>query len=232
MRTLASVGSVVLNALFPPCCLGCGSGFFYRERTAVQNDPRYPLLCDMCYASIHHGSGAMQKGHFAGGASPYDDVTVRTLVHALKFQGVRSAAVPLGCLVTRYLTEARLLARTSPHRIALIPIPLGTRRSRERGFNQSALIARDVSRRTEVPVLENVLQRVRDTAPQTTLKNKEARLYNMTDSFVLSATLPPRVAALVVVDDVCTSGATFTEAAHALREMFTGTIICVAAARA
>jgi predicted amidophosphoribosyltransferase len=232
MRTLASVGRAVLGALFPPTCLGCDRGFFSVERTATQNDPYYPLLCNQCYADIRHGSGAMQNGYFVGGASPYDNGAVRSLVQALKFQGVRSAAVPLGCLISRYLGEACLLARTSPRKIAFVPIPLGIKRFRERGFNQAVLIARNVSQRTSVPILENVIQRVRDTDPQTDMKSKEARLYNMVGSFAVVSTIPDSVATLVVVDDVSTSGATFVEAAAALRTVHRGTIICVAATRA
>jgi len=98
---------------------------------------------------------------------------------------------------------------------ALVPLPLHAARYRERGFNQAEVIARHVASRTGVPLDALLLQRLRATAPQTTLSASERR-HNCTGAFAArpGRRSPARVALL---DDVMTTGSTAAAAAEALR---------------
>ncbi len=97
----------------------------------------------------------------------------------------------------------------------IIPMPLAKRRLAARGFNQSALLARDIGKQLGVKVESRGLVRVRDTPPQAGL-DREARLANMKDAFDCGQDLAGlRIA---IVDDVMTTGATMSDAARALKK--------------
>ena len=97
-------------------------------------------------------------------------------------------------------------------RLSLVPVPLGSRRLRRRGYNQSERIAEALSRSIGAPV-RDVLRRTRDTRSQTALTPEE-RAANVAGAFAAAGTLTGRC---VLVDDVFTTGATLLAAAAALR---------------
>lgn len=96
----------------------------------------------------------------------------------------------------------------------IVPMPLHPLRLRERGFNQSLLLARHLGQQLNVPVLPDACQRVRNTAPQSALPWKE-RGRNMRKAFDCSAAVAGKHVAMV--DDVMTTGASLNELAQALR---------------
>ena len=127
----------------------------------------------------------------------------------LKYHDRRSLAVDLGALLAEALEEQR--AAWQPE--ALVPIPIHPQRRRERGYNQSELLATAVSARTGLPV-RDALERVRDTAPQVGLTTA-ARRKNVSGAFAPRASAAPGRRA-VLIDDVQTTGATLEVAASAL----------------
>ncbi|HKA59598.1 MAG TPA: ComF family protein [Gemmatimonadales bacterium] len=112
---------------------------------------------------------------------------------------------------------------------ALVPIPLATRRLRQRGYNQSEVLARALAREWRIPVIPDVLVRTRETPTQTAL-TPETRLANVAGAF--SATRATHRTTLVLIDDVFTTGATLAEAARALEQAGAARIHGVTFARA
>lgn len=113
---------------------------------------------------------------------------------------------------------AALLAAScamAPRPDALVPVPLHRARLRERGYDQALELARPLARASGLPLLDGVLLRTRETAPQSTLDAKRRRR-NLQGAFVVreGAELPAHV---TLVDDVMTTGATLHAAATALR---------------
>lgn len=96
---------------------------------------------------------------------------------------------------------------------ALVPVPLTWRRRRQRGFNQAALISRDISRRLGVPLASRRLRRIRDAAPQQTL-SRSARQRNLRGAFAASS----MSGSVAIVDDVMTTGATLRACTNAVLE--------------
>ncbi len=95
----------------------------------------------------------------------------------------------------------------------VLPIPLHAERERKRGYNQSALLARAFSEGAALPYAEHALQRTRFTTPQVGLTAVE-RLVNVQDAFAADSCVQGRH--VLLIDDVCTTGATMAAAANAL----------------
>ena len=143
------------------------------------------------------------------------------LIGRLKFNGERSVATHLARLI--HSSCSNVLTSPLTH---IVPIPLGRARLRARGFNQSTLIARQLSRRSPLS-LSHCLRRTRDTSPQTQL-DKHTRRINVAGAFAPNRARVPEH--IVLVDDVVTTGATMQSAAQTLRAHGAKTIWGIAAA--
>ncbi len=97
----------------------------------------------------------------------------------------------------------------------IIPVPLHPTRLRERGFNQSYLLAKAVGDQLKIQVWEKALSRTRYTQPQAKMQRKE-RLRNVTDAFNVNPIFNIKSKNIVLVDDVFTTGSTMNECARTL----------------
>lgn len=99
---------------------------------------------------------------------------------------------------------------------AIVPVPLHPRRLRERGYNQSGLLVKELGRLTNLPVIEDSLIRVKEARPQVRASNVKERRKNVASAFICR---DEKVSGkqIILVDDVCTSGATLESCASALK---------------
>lgn len=212
----SSLLGVVLDVLFPLRCAGCGRR---GENVCPGCRAAIPWLgtevCPLCASPSRLGRicRACADGEMAldgaRAACRFEGIA-RTAIHDLKFRGIRPRAELLGDLLAETL-ERRPLAID-----VLVPVPLGARRRRTRGFSQSDLIAHRVGERIGVPVLLSSLERIRETPPQVG-RTADERRENVRDAFECrdAAAIAGRRVALV--DDVLTTGSTLREGARALR---------------
>ena len=135
-----------------------------------------------------------------------------SIVGALKYDGWTAAAEAMADRMARLSWPRDVV----DERRALVPVPLAATRKRERGYNQSELLARALSRHWGIPVWAACVERVKRTASQTRLTPGERRR-NVSGAFrAVPAAVSFRGAHLVLVDDVVTTGATLNECATAL----------------
>ncbi len=223
----------ILNLIFPPRCIGCGKN----TRSSVLCEPctrkitlHQTLFCGRCGLRLPAGKRVCHKEfpYLLGAATDFGNDIVRNAIHALKFQYVKNAADALGDLLVRYAAMLHLPFED----YLIIPIPLSPRRLRERGFNQSELIANIFARGFGLPIETKALMRVKNTKPQSETKNLVERRENLARSF--TARHPEYVAGknIILVDDVTTSGATLLEAATVLKSAGARKIIAFTVARA
>lgn len=229
--------------LFPPSCHGC------QQRLVSQ--PRHGL-CAACFEILEPNLGRRCPGcdlprreHEASTCprcerTPLPLLSVRApwlyggpaveLIAAAKFYRHEDAAAAMGVLLEAGL-ERELVQALPPHS-CLVPIPLGQRRARWRGFNQSAVMARYLGRRWNLPV-RHALRRLRETSPQSDLP-LQARARNVANAFAPIHRVCRRLRGhVVLIDDVVTSTETLRAAAAALAEYdVAGQVSALALARA
>ncbi len=149
---------------------------------------------------------------------------MREAIHRFKYSNSQDLVAPLGEMMVSYWQEVSFSADL------IIPVPLHTRRLRERGYNQAALLARELGKGVGLPVLEDALVRVRETSPQVDLNAKE-RQENVRGAFHCPT---DRLAgkSVLLVDDVYTTGATLEACSLALKQQGVGTVWALTLARA
>lgn len=138
---------------------------------------------------------------------------IRPAIHALKYEN----RVELAPSLARYLIAAAMQppwGELIPHLDGLVPVPLHPERLQERGFNQARLLADGLAAHTGLPVAESALARVKATRSQVGLTAPE-RSANVADAFLAQPQVQGQ--ALLLIDDVYTTGATLTAAAGSLR---------------
>lgn len=193
--------------LRPPLCARCG-----RPRPASGDD-----LCAPCRA------GELRALDWARAAYPFAG-PVRAAIHRFKYKGERARAGHLGALLVP------LLAPTpAPTDTRLIPVPLSADRRRERGYNQAEELAR-VLAATSGLALDVALTRTRATRPQVGL-DRAARRRNVDGAFTWAGA-PLAGAAVILIDDVLTTGATAAACAEALKGAGAGRVGLLTVARA
>lgn len=212
----------ILDIFFPPSCASChkkGSWWCADCRSkieALQSDP-----CKRCLGDHRKKNSAVCTGTF-----PFSGVVVTGYYHApelrkfitsLKYQGVTAGAKDL----EEYLCDWKMrrtddLPWNEEKEIALIPMPLASARERERGFNQSEWIAERM-KNSVLPnaVIVHAIERISSSTPQATIDDHELRRANVRGGFVSVSAVPD---AVILVDDVMTTGATCREASRVLME--------------
>ncbi|MDO8673796.1 MAG: ComF family protein, partial [Dehalococcoidia bacterium] len=220
---LESIKTAILDTLFPPSCIGCGkSGALICPKCEGSLPRHLQPFCSLCtkpLPRIHTVSGQPRlcarcvRSPLAidgiRSAFIYDGA-IRAGILSLKYKGVRSLAEPLGKQLGSYLTNNSLPADV------IVPVPLHPRRMRERGYNQSALLARRVSEMSGLTILDKALARIKDTPAQVRSASAEERRQNVQGAFQALAEAV-KGARILVVDDVCTTGSTLEACSLALR---------------
>ena len=214
---LSSARTTALDLLFPLGCVGCGvEGTLlcdachatlpwltppFCQRCA--QPLRFAQVCDRCQREPLTIDGIRSLFRMEGAA--------REAVHRLKYSNLRTLAPFLGPLLAGLVEREALPAQV------VVPVPLHPRRERERGYNQSALLARAVGREAGLPVEEHLLRRQRHTPPLARSVTAEERYHQVAGAFSARPNACGDLQVLLV-DDVCTTGATLEACALALRD--------------
>lgn len=206
----------LLDLLFPPKCPFCGRVV---ERTGV---------CGECQASLPWTEGEETVRTLAGGvrcAAPlWYRGAVRDGLLRYKFQGRSDAAGPLGELVARCAAEA-----FSGEFDTVSWVPVSKKRLRRRGYDQAELLARSACRAWDTrPV--RLLAKQRHNPAQSGLEGVEKRWENVRGAY--RALPEARGRRILLVDDICTTGATLLSCVKALEEAGAAEVLCCCAARA
>jgi len=213
---VAKLKGIALDFLFPQWCVGCGRQGEFICPSCRHSLPRVmPPLCPRC--GKPQSSGVLcpacvgWQAKIDGIRSPFRfDGVMRQAIHQLKYRNLRALAGPLAELLNDYL-----VASSIPGEV-LVPVPLHRKRLRERGYNQSRLLAEELGKLNNLPVVDDCLIRQRYAPPQARTSTVEERRGNVEYAF---ACRDRRLQGkqVLLIDDVTTSGATLDACASALK---------------
>jgi ComF family protein len=174
------------------------------------------VLCGDCIGWQAQIDGIRSPFRFEG--------VMRQAILQLKYRNLRALAAPLAELLRDYLTLNPLPVDV------LVPVPLHQKRLRERGYNQSRLLARELGRLINLPVVDDCLTRQRHTPPQARTATVAERKSNIAGAFVCQNGRL-RNKQVLLIDDVATSGATLDAGAAALKASGAASVWGLAMAR-
>ncbi len=236
-RIMQRAGNVLQRMVLPPRCLCCGQTHDGTLDVCAACQGEWPPnapACIQCAMPLH------------GGQAMAEPLCGQCLQHPPPFA---LAAAPwmysgaIASLLTRFKFHAelacgRMLATLALETLAdwpgwngidlVVPVPLHEKRLARRGYNQALELARPLAHAHGFPLAPGILQRTRDTPPQTEL-SAEQRHKNLRGAFTASAV--PEGASVLLIDDVFTTGATLREAAKTLRKAGAAHVRVLAMAR-
>jgi ComF family protein len=213
---VAKLGEITLNLLFPKWCIGCGKEGALICSSCRSLLPRVmPPLCPRCGRPQPSGmlcpSCVGWRAEIDGIRSPFRfDGVMRQAIYQLKYRNLRAVATTLAQLLNDYL-----VTNPVPGEV-LVPVPLHRKRLRERGYNQSSLLAKELGKLINLPIVDDCLIRQRHALPQARTPTVEERQSNVADAFTCCAGRL-RDKQVILIDDVATSGATIDACAAALK---------------
>jgi ComF family protein len=217
----------LLDVIFPPRCVGCGRGGAVfcaacTEKVAVQG--RGEARCSRCDRVLggvkdhrcERETPALDGLRVVGDYTP----PLRTAIMALKYAGKRRAAASFGSLLAR---TWRMRPGSPIDLIVTVPMPPD--RLRRRGYNPAALLAATCARELRIPFLPDGIQRTRPAQEQHLL-NAQQRRANVANLFVANGAGAERIAgsAILIIDDITTTGATLDAIAQAVRAAGAATV--------
>ena len=201
-RTVVDLYRWLIDLCLPPCCVVCGKvERWLCEKCASQIPLLGANICPRCgrpwFAKgvCHHCLATPLNIAPIRSVYLYDG-PVRDAIHAYKFRGAKSLCV----LLAQQMAQAWISYMIQSD--ILIPVPLHPKREQQRGYNQAALLARELGCVLNVPVAEDELVRTRNTMSQTHL-SREERLKNVAGAF--ACLIKDRFAGkrVTLIDDVC-----------------------------
>lgn len=219
MLSYSSIVQPIKDFLFIAECLHCGMRLLNDEQR----------VCARCWNALTIVSEKdftykVLTERFRDGGVIDDFVTLfyfekgkllQTLAHSLKYEEMTAFGYELGIRFGKKISDRKI--------DIIIPVPLNKRKERERGYNQSDLIAAGISSVMNIPVLSRVVRRTKYTATQTHL-NAEERKKNIADAFEVINAQMIRGKRILLVDDIITTGSTIQEIARVLKKNEAGQI--------
>lgn len=215
-QQLSQLKDSFVDILFPLYCVGCG-----REGALICSEceaglPRIePPWCAICglprSGPCVCGTDRSKSWALDAMRSPFKfDGTIREAIHSLKYKNVRALSGPLAELLADCIQGEPIKPDV------VVPVPLHRKRVRERGYNQSELIVRNLAKLLGVPAATDYMRRDRNTAPQARSASAEERKANVAGAFSCK---PGFVTgkSILIVDDVTTTGATLEACALELK---------------
>jgi ComF family protein len=227
--TLASIGKAALDVLYPPRCVVCGRHGDFLCTNCFAKLPRAEgPRCEVCWlpvwSEVCRACPEQQPAFTAlRSAFRYAD-EVRTLVHAFKYRGL-SCLAPL---LAETMVDAVLDAGFDADLI--LAVPMTGMRQRQRGYNQAALLARELGTALGLPV-GDALRRRRFAGQQAKSATAVERRLNVEGAFEIAGRQTVAGVRFLVVDDIATTGATLDACSRVLRDAGAREVIAVTLAR-
>lgn len=235
MQWMTKIKNLVLDILFPPACPLCQKVLenptFSLCSNCFNSVPLHQtLFCSVCLARLPENKKIchLQAKFLLGPASDYSNDSIRKLIFGLKYNRNQLFASSLAEILSVYLQKLEIPLQD----FHLMAVPLHFSRERDRGFNQSGVIANLLGKKLNLALIDDVLFRSRSTASQADLEDWDKRKANIEGCFSIDNPEKLKNQKILLVDDVFTSGATLREASCLLKKAGAKQVIGLVVAKA
>lgn len=214
---------VLSEIIFPPTCVSCGSlgarmclSCSHRMRAIKEN------WCLSCGNILKKTSACKycegKKETFPVLGCWYYESTIARAVWSFKYKKDRQILHELSSRILPTMLSGLFEIKARNKNIVLVPVPLHAIREKERGYNQSCVFARFLSAITNIPTEKDVIERIKETKPQAKCKSKRERIRNTQGAFTVRKKESLEGKAIILIDDVVTSGSTVREIAREIKK--------------
>ncbi len=207
--------SKIISFIFPDHCVSCKTPG--------------TLLCSLCRKILESPNPLPVP--YMHSVTRYQNKVTRKLLWQLKYNGKFPLAIVIAQMMYDQLLD--LLSDealfSNFERPLLVAIPISRKRKRERGFNQSELIAKalfQIDKGVSLSYLPRVLIKIKETKQQALIKNKTERFKNAHNTFSLERKNEISGRNIIVIDDIITTGATMEEARRVLKKAGAKSVLC------
>jgi len=198
------------DVILPEYCLGCRA--------------RGTLVCEKCLSLATLARLQVENPHIFS-VFDYHDPLIKKALWQLKYKNKKSLAKIFGkAMYENLMEDISDLKVFSPGKpLIIVPIPLYRKRLKERGYNQSLLLAQSLTENTPLGLFEinnNLVWKIKETPPQAHIANRQKRLSNIQGAFALS-NFPEsdvRGRTIIILDDISTTGGTINEVRKILKK--------------
>jgi ComF family protein len=209
----------ILRLIFPPKCIFCGK---------VLNIDVDIEVCEGCYAKIPFMSGKLPQSYDEDYRVWYDDIIcaceysgiIKDAIQGIKFKDKPSNYRALSAILAHGVKK---MTRDNEFDI-IVAVPLHKKREKQRGYNQMALVARELSKLLGCKDMTASLIKIKHTETQSSLLKRE-RLQNIKDAFKVINEGAIRQKNILLIDDVFTTGATANECSRVLKKAGASSVI-------
>lgn len=228
-----------LGLIFPIKCLECGRfGNYVCLRCLRTISIKKDFECIGCKRNTPFGQTCYLCAKTSSVdqllvVADYKNSLVEKILKFLKYKFISDLEQSLFVLVKKYL---RWLTSDKKFNVfeanpLLIPVPLHQKRLNWRGFNQSELLAKDLSDTFQMEFSNDIIGRTINVTPQVDIKEREERLKNLDGIFVVKNGDKIKGRDILIVDDVCTTGTTLNECAKVLKASGASKVVALVIAR-
>lgn len=210
MRFLNTILSSILDIFFPAKCFSCGT--------------KGADLCITCISETPLAERETAKWIFP--FFDYRHPPIKKALWLLKYSGKKRLAKIFAEVIYDKIVEelSDLSMMENFNNVILTPIPLSSKRLRERGYNQAELICKELveiahlRHGLNMQLEKNVLIKIKDTEHQARIRDRRVRLKNLTGSFAVKNAESIKNRNIILIDDITTTGATLNEAKKILKQ--------------
>ena len=229
LETVNKIAESFFDLIFPKFCIGCKKeGFYICQDCKSRLQINYYVFCHLCKNRIPADSRCpSHKTALKFCLSPfsYDNILVKNLIHDFKYHFIKSIGPELAKFMIQSLKNSKLLNHLSINKLMcqqtseliIVPVPLHKKRLIWRGFNQSEILAKKISKELQIDIFSG-LKRVKNTLPQIDMADKEQRQENIKNAFLCEKSRKLKHKIVILIDDMVTTGATLEECAKTLKK--------------
>lgn len=228
---LSNIAEAFVNFVYPPACSTCWRNLHHNEFYICRNcwdgfervAPTETIIQTIESKFLSDRSIDKIDSVFLFEQDP----RVRMAIHLLKYSGAERIAERLGVFIAKKIVDDDKLSMSD----LIIPVPLHPARGRERGYNQSELIANSIGKELKIKSEHRLLERTRQTQTQT-MFDAEGRRKNIAGAFSMGKTFLDSADGknILLIDDVITTGSTIRECAKVLKENGAAAVYAASAA--